>query len=84
MKKGKQNNFKGKMCIRRKMANKDQFSNCQRLFHNEIKSAELIKVVSALLQQTPDHCESNHRKTKEECNELAGKGITGFHFCYFL
>lgn len=71
------------MCIRSKMANQDQFSNGQRLFHNEIKPAELIKVVSALLQQTPDHCESNHGKTKE-CNELAGEGITGFYFFYFL
>jgi len=55
------------------------------LFHNEIKPAELIKVESAsLLHQTPDHYESNHKKTEEEYNELAEKGITGFHLFYFL
>lgn len=67
------------------IANEDQFSICQTLFHNEIKPAEFIKVESALLlHKIPDHCESNHKKTKEERNELAGKGITVFLFFYFL
>lgn len=77
--------FEGKISIRITTANQDLFSICQTSFHNEIKPAEFIKVESALLlHQTLDHCESNHKKTKEECNELARKGITGFHFFYFL
>lgn len=37
-----------------------------------------------LLHQNLDQSETNHKKSKEECNELVGKGITGFHFFYFL
>lgn len=67
------------------IVNQYQFSVCQTLFHNDIKPAEFIKVKGALLlHQAPDYYESYLKKTKEECKELAGKGITGFHLLCFL